>query len=192
MAAGRGRGWSLASALALLACGCVFDSDRDCGPNQVLQQDGLCRCAEGSSLLGNECVPQPVMPVIPEVGLGAACDELAKPCTDPLYPSCQTARNGDRYCTSTGCTSSTECPEGYFCNAGTSPSHCRRPYLGQGVRCETSAQCVGFDASGCATLLRTCAVVNCTETTCDPGYTCFDASILMAGLPKLCVHETVF
>ena len=177
--------------LVALASACVFDTERTCGPNQVLQPDGLCRCVEGSSLIGNQCLVSPTVGPPPEAGLGAACDESTKPCTDPLYPSCQVALNGDRYCTATGCTSNSQCPTGYFCNAETTPSHCRRPFVGQGAPCVTEAQCVGFDASGCATLLRTCAVLNCTPTSCDPGYTCFDAAILMAGLPKLCVPSSV-
>ena len=182
----------MAGAVALLTMsGCVFETDRHCGPNQELQQDGLCRCVPGTGIIGNECVKSPVILPPPEAGLGAACNPPDNPCTDPAFPSCEVALNGDKYCTFRGCTTNDECPETYYCDLKTTPGHCRRPYRGQGAPCTDNTQCVGFDASVCATLLRTCAVVNCPENACDPNYTCFDASALMAGLPKLCVPTSV-
>lgn len=180
---------SLCGSAALVAC--VYDDDDRCGANQVIDK-GLCRCAQGTTLMQGQCMPIVVPPPPPEMGLGTPCDPATKPCTDATYNSCQTALNGDRYCTSAGCTDSAQCPEKYQCAMGASGSYCRRPYTGQLTPCASSADCAAFDAQACATLLSRCLVRDCPENACDPGFTCFDpATVGGAGLPRVCVDSSV-
>ena len=178
-----------------LACACIVDDDARCSPKQFLD-DGLCRCIEGTMQVGNGCVASVLDASMdadggaaPEGGLGATCSAEA-PCTSPAYPSCQVAPSGAHYCTSTGCTGASDCPSGHACVTTGATSYCRRPYTGQGIPCESTATCTG-DARFCSSFLRTCLVPDCTEGSCDPGYTCFAAGEFMPGTPNVCVKSEI-
>lgn len=170
---------------ALGLAGCLVDADNRCGDNQVLQ-NGLCRCVEDAKLIGNECIVVDAA-VVPEMGQGAACEPTTQPCMDPAFPHCQKAPSGAYYCTSTGCTRNDDCTNGYLCVAATSPSYCRRPYVGQATPCETSADCAGYDATLCSTLAKVCLVRDCVADACDPDWSCYDASQVVPGAPFVCV-----
>jgi hypothetical protein len=194
-ALGGARGWTrvsgqLAVALTALLSACIYDTDNRCGPNQVLESE-FCVCAEGFKLMQTECVKVEVPPPPPPSGPGAVCDPTSNPCTDAIYATCQQALNGDRYCTSSGCKDTSECPETYRCITSGATSYCRRPYLGQNASCRSQADCAAYDANVCGTLLSKCLVKDCPTNPCDPDFTCFDPSMYTPGVPMLCVERAV-
>lgn len=180
-------------ALVGLFGACIIDEGDTCSDGQTLT-GGLCLCPAGATVVNNSCANPPIDAgggmldaalQLPEGGLGASC-EPSRPCSDARYASCQQAPSGERYCTSAGCTSSGDCPSGYSCMTGSSPSYCRRPYVGQEQPCTSSSMCTG-DATFCSPLLSVCMVPGCSDGSCDPGFTCFKASMYSPGTPDVCV-----
>jgi hypothetical protein len=180
--AARLTGALLAAALALT--GCLIDADHRCGDNQRLV-NALCVCAENYVLQAGSCVPAAAQNE-PDGGIGVACMPGSMRCADPEFSLCQTALSGRSYCTSTGCTSSAQCGPGFVCATGASPSYCRRLYEGQKQTCASTADCARFDAKYCVVQLGQCIVRDCQADSCDPDWTCFDLSQLLAGEPKVC------
>lgn len=185
------RRWGVALLVAAPLASCILDDRDRCSPGQVLDE-GLCRCADGGDAVGRACVSTlldaslDASQSVPEGGLGASCD-AQHPCTDPAFPQCQQAPSGERYCTSTGCASASDCTGGFQCAKGGAGTYCRRPYTGQGVPCATSETCTG-DARFCSSFLHLCLVEGCEPDSCDPGYRCFVASEFMPGVPNVCVE----
>lgn len=208
------RGWRLArlaSVLALLAPGCVLDTENPCGNGQVPWEgnEERCVCAEGYGYTPQGCVrcgehelpapgggcmcepqyargPSGVCEPVPE-GIGTPCTTDAE-CT-PGFPHCQPSAAGG-YCTKTGCASSAECA-GYACNTSGAPSFCQRPPFGAGQSCESDADCADTEAVFCDVFVsRTCLVPGCTVApadSCFEGFECCDLSGF--GLPTLCLPE---
>lgn len=172
-------------AVSLLSA-CLLDDER-CGPNMVLSQ-GLCMCVAGASVKNNVCVIVDAGGPAPMSGLGAVCSESV-PCTDQTAPLCQTALSGERYCTSTDCARDADCATGYRCITSGSGSYCRRPSTGQGETCATTADCEKFDAKFCSMTYKFCLIRDCTADSCDVGYTCWDASMIVPGAPFICRPE---
>jgi hypothetical protein len=192
--------------------GCVYDPDHRCGDNQVLSPDGRqCMCVEnavmtthGCTLCGaNEipgdgactCAPGYTRPT-PEAAcqqapsaLGLACDAASAPCTDPTYATCHVTAGTAGYCTKAGCTTAADCTNGYACDTGAVPAYCKRPPVGAGLACQTSADCAGTEATYCdAVVTHLCHVQGCTRTpdNCFPGYACCDLTPF--GVPQpICV-----
>lgn len=165
--------------------GCLVDSEQRCGDNQRLE-DGICLCALGHALQAGRCVEAASSRPAPDGGMGAACVPGSVPCSEPDFPLCQTAPSGASYCTSTGCKSDLECGAGFSCLTSASPSYCRRHYEGQRQRCTSTADCARFDAQHCVAQFGACVVRDCSADGCDPDWTCFPLSELIAGEPMVC------
>jgi hypothetical protein len=191
---------------------CVYDGDQPCGVGQVLDHEYLrCVCAPGSAYTpagcvacganevadaqGCSCVEGYVRPT-PDAacepapsGLGEACDENS-PCADPTYSQCVTSANGG-YCTNIGCGGPGDCQGGYACDTSAVPSVCRRPPVGQGRSCQTSADCADSEATYCDSFVtHSCLVQGCTLSPddCFTGSECCDLSGFNVPRP-ICVAE---
>lgn len=196
--------------LGLLAPGCVLDSDDLCGPNQVIWgDDQRCVCAEGTAYTPEGCVAcgenemaspagclcvagfarpaadQACAPI--PAGIGQTCTTDTD-CLNPDFARCQVDGANPGYCTSTGCGSRADCPSGYFCNTGASPTYCRPPE-GAGRPCTGPADCAGTDAIFCDTFVsQTCLVQDCNlaPDDCIAGSECCDLTNF--GIPlNLCI-----
>lgn len=201
----------LAVLLGLVAGACTLDSSDRCGPHQVIWGDNeRCVCEEGAALTPTGCVPcgeheEPgAMGCVCESGfsrpsadgacepapesLGAACS-ADKACADDTYDYCAMGGSQGDYCTSTGCTSSSECSSGYACVTGAAPSFCKRPPVGLGKSCTSPADCAGLEADFCDTFQsHQCLVQGCSLSPddCFEGWSCCDLSKF--GMPQpLCL-----
>jgi hypothetical protein len=177
----------LLATLAVVAC---VDSDDRCGPQRELDATtDVCVCKPGTVDQGTgDCVE-----VAPEeTGLGDACAE-SNPCTDPKFPECHTLDDGTGYCTKNDCTSNADCGGDYRCALEETPPYCHAPPTGQGTACESDDDCKDFEATFCSVgnpAGVVCLVRDCVDdSSCSPGYTCFDIGLIMPGLPKACVHQ---
>lgn len=186
--------------LLLLGDGCLIDSDRCdahqvkvhdenfslcvCEPNAVFAprgygcipcgeneevQNGLCACKAGFSKATTDaaCAMSQA---------GAACS-ATEPC-GAEFPYCATGG----YCSRTGCTTAADCPGGWSCELDGSTHFCRRPPTGVGVSCTSSADCAGFEANYCETLMaHTCMLFGCAAkaVTCPNEWACCDFSSLI-------------
>lgn len=199
---------ALWSALAVVAAGCVLDTDDRCGPNQVaFEGDERCVCAPGSAYTPDGCVPcgsnevESPTGCICEVGFtrgdDGACAEVSggigtlcttdAECLNPTYPHCQ-ASPGGSYCTAQNCDAG--CDGGFACNLAGSPSYCQRPSTGVGVPCTSDADCAGNDANYCELFVsRTCLVRDCSVApeSCFTGSEC--CSFPGTPIPNLCLAE---
>jgi len=124
--------------------------------------------------------------------MGRACDALSGPCTDPKYAICHVTSGSTAYCTS-GCTTSADCQGGYACDATTGPaywpSYCKRPPVGAGQACQSSADCAGTEATYCDLVVtHQCLVQGCKRTPddCFSGTQCCDLSVFGVAQP-VCV-----
>jgi hypothetical protein len=194
------------------ASACVYDSDKRCGPNQVLDSTALetCVCdahsvatATGCTPCGSNEVPSPsgcqcatgygrasasdpcTLGTVTS-SAGASCDPATASCTDAKYNFCFAETGKVAYCTSQRCTSNTDCPDTYACDNRVTPSVCRKPPEGMGKTCSSDTDCAGTEATLCNLFAQTCVVKDCNVTTndCFPGYTCCDLS-------KIGVNATV-
>lgn len=175
---------ALACLVLATTAGCLVDSDAPCGANQDLDDDGACVCVAGTGLDddGHRCIAMEPAPP----GLGLACDETS-PCADPGYSRCQISEASDDYCTSEGCSSSSDCEAGYACRETQSDSYCERPPLGQGAACTSDEDCADGEATYCESQISNqCLVSGCEVGSCFEGSTCCDLRSL--GAPDtLCV-----
>jgi hypothetical protein len=155
-----------------------------CGPNAITNASGACECSSGyvATATGCEAIA---------TGLGAACAEGSKPCTDATYSTCHSAPPAEGYCTKTGCTVATDCSDGYACDTSAAPAYCRRPPSGAGAPCTSSADCASGEATYCDTYAsHSCLVQGCSlaPDNCFPGTECCDLSAF--GVPQpLCVPQ---
>jgi hypothetical protein len=174
----------LSAGLAVPSC---VDSDDRCGSERELDATGVCICKAGTVDQGGTCVEVVEAPS----GLGDACDESAL-CSDPLFPDCHAAEGEPGFCTKNDCTSSDECGKGYHCALDETPAYCRPP-TGQGAPCDSDDDCKDFDATFCSIgnpAGVVCLVRDCVDdTSCSPGYGCFDLGMFMPGLPKVCTPQ---
>lgn len=153
-----------------------------CGENEV-QENEQCVCAAGfeRDAQSGACAMS---------GLGAACS-ADEPCTDPRYPDCQLVDESSGYCTVLGCVDSEACGGAFACDLNASPSYCRRPPVGQGAPCATSADCAETEATFCDTFVsNVCIVEGCAVggDDCFVGWSCCD--LAPVGLDRrLCVTD---
>jgi hypothetical protein len=192
--------------VALLAPCCLYDPDERCDANQRLEGE-LCVCVEGSVLVdgvcqscgphetarGAECVCDPGYVRGPTgecatSALGEACAPGETPCAAGTFDTCIDDPGG-AYCSSTGCTAQEDCPEPYACDTDATPSFCRRPPLGLGEPCASSADCAGFEAAYCELIQsHTCQVADCaSDDDCFVGWGCCDLTPF--SLPTMCVPD---
>lgn len=155
-------------------------------PKNEKVQGSACVCEAGyvRASEGEPCEPPPTS------GPGAPCSASAA-CEDADFAYCAEASNGDRYCTSEGCQTSADCPEGYACADGAGGRYCQRSPLGQGVSCEADADCASYEATFCEPLLsHTCLVQGCEVggSGCFEGWQCCDVSAYGMPIP-ICVPE---
>jgi hypothetical protein len=201
------------SGIITAALACTFDPDDRCGPNQEMYGDDVrCVCVTGAVLTpggcvlcdanempgasGCECAPGYERPAdggaceeSAMTGQGADCD-AATPCADPLATHCETAASGMGYCTTTDCPA-TACTGDYACDEAVSPTVCRRPPVGQGRSCASSADCAGTEATFCDTVESdSCLVQGCSLSAddCFIGWSCCDLSSLGLATP-LCLPD---
>jgi hypothetical protein len=166
---------------AMTQNGCVA-----CGEHEV-PGDGGCDCVAGYA----RPAPGAACALVPQ-GLGAACG-AQNPCVDPKYNTCIDGgapsdgggdAGGAGYCTNSGCVTSSDCSNGYACDPSAPPPVCRRPPVGQGTPCMSSADCAGTEATFCDTVVsHSCLVQGCTlsPNDCFVGWTCCDLSTF--GVP---------
>jgi hypothetical protein len=206
----------LLSLAALLAgaVGCVYDPNHRCDDYEVLSADGRqCVCMPGAAMTAHGCTLCGANEVAgngtcdcvagysrPAPGLacqqvpsaqGAACDTLSAPCTDPTYTTCHVTNGTAGYCTNVGCTTSAECPNGYACAVDAQPPYCRRPPVGAGRACQTSADCASSEATYCDSFMtHQCLVQGCAlaPDNCFAGTVCCDLTSF--GVPQpICVQS---
>jgi hypothetical protein len=194
-----------AEGTAYTPTGCV-----PCGENEQASPAG-CVCAAGSARASatEPCVPcgehetaspsgcvceagfsrtDPAAPCteLSAGGSGVACAVDAE-CVNPDYPHCQLRANGTGYCTNTGCTTDTECAEGFRCVTSSSPTICKLPPEGAGRPCMGDAECAGSEALYCDTFMSSsCLVRDCSldPDDCFPGMECCDVGF---GVPPICI-----
>jgi hypothetical protein len=173
--------------LAVFAAVSCVDSDDRCGDDRVLDAaTDVCVCKPGTIDQGSACVEMPPA----GGGLGAACEDSSA-CADPAFPDCHTLDDGSGYCTKNDCTSNDDCGQDFRCALEETPAYCHAPPTGQGVACESDDDCADFDATFCSVgspFGVVCLVPDCVDdTSCSPGYTCFDIGMFMPGMPKVCL-----
>jgi hypothetical protein len=202
--------FALLAGAALAFVACTIDSNNRCDDREVLYGDTRCVCAEGFAMSDHgcvscgdheiagpsgcgcaegyarasaqaACVPKPS-------GQGDACDGTTA-CPDPVYSHCQITAGASGYCTSTGCASSANCTGGYACDATGAPAFCKRPPIGAGKACTSTADCAETEATFCETFMtHQCLVQGCTvaPNNCFEGMQCCDLSAF--GLPQpICI-----
>jgi hypothetical protein len=200
------------AAIAVCALACGYDPSDRCSPNQVLDGE-YCVCAPGYVITArgdgfSDCKPCGVN----EVAEGGRCVCAAgshrsaadQPCSAGSAglacadasacgadaPVCFHPTAASGYCTTPGCATGAACPAGWTCESDASGSHCKRPPVGQGATCASSAQCAAYEATLCgAPYLGQCLVEGCAvgaPGACSPGFNCCDLTAL--GLAKtVCV-----
>jgi hypothetical protein len=202
-AAGRGRSGVMLGIFVLALCAsasaCVYDSDEVCDHDRDLKS-GQCVCKKGTVDKDGRCVKSEAKPAAMPAndaggsdggpaGIGASCSH-DDPCQGELG-FCLIAQDQDEgYCTKQGCSADADCGDAFYCS-NESPRNCRRFPTGQGDPCTTQDDCKGYDASYCTIgnpFGVACAVPYCTEGSCPPDLTCFDASMFSPGTPKLCTE----
>lgn len=192
---------------ALLAPGCLVDLDDRCGDNQRYDaQQGTCTCQAGYALVGNSCTacaenevgspdgcvcaegfvrPTPEAVCEPLAGLGQECASDAE-CGDERYPHCRLEPAADAgYCTSIDCSSGEDCPTDFGCNSRATPSFCEMPPSGLGKACSSSAECEGYTAQYCETVVaHSCVVNDCAPdpNKCHGDWVCCDIALLSQSL----------
>jgi hypothetical protein len=194
---------SSCAALALLALlsACYVDPDQRCGDHQ--EYDGMrCICADGYGLVGTECLKcgkheegslsgcacsegylrlTAEGPCEEAGGLGTECAKDAD-CLDARYPHCRAADDGG-YCTKLDCETSDDCDTSvdYACNTREDPSFCERPPAGLGTMCTDTADCDGFAADFCESIVsKVCLPGGCKENAeqCHGDWVCCDITVL--------------
>jgi len=198
--------------LLAAAAGCTYDPNQRCDENQALSSDGRqCICVPGAAMTAHGCtlcganeipgngicdcapgysrpMPSAACQAAP-AALGLACDTASAPCTDPAYTTCHVTSGTTGYCTSAGCTTSSDCSGGYACDTTTPPTFCKRPPVGAGQACQSNAECAGTEATYCdLTVSHQCLVQGCTVTpdNCFSGTVCCDLSKFGVAQP-ICV-----
>jgi hypothetical protein len=161
------------------------DGCTPCGAHEVVA-GAACVCAEGYTRASEEAPCEPV-----PAGLNAACDPGGVACADEQFAYCRATGDAAGYCTSSGCETSADCPDGYACAEDGEIRYCKRPPTGQGAPCESSADCAGYEAAYCETFVEhACFVSGCTSSpdSCHEGWECCDLSTYIPDL-TLCVEE---
>ncbi len=185
---------------------CVFQTDRQCGPNMVLTAENICTCEPDAVFAPDtygacvKCGPNQVVQagacactagfvaasdgvcVVKPEGLGDTCNPAASACPSPNYAFCQPA--GEQgYCTKAGCAGAADCPGGFACDTTQAGGVCKRPPTGQGLPCMGAQMCAGTEATFCAPVLNQCLVEGCNPAanTCSAGYLCCDLTALGAA-----------
>jgi len=208
------RALTVGGAVSLLAASCIYDPDHRCGPNQHLSGLKTCTCDDGLVLQGETCVPcgedqisQGGVCVCKDGytraagdagtcvlgGPGTPCDLTASEsgCNDPAYLVCRDHGGGIGYCTAS-CTADNDCPHGFSCDTTSSPASCKMRAVGEGDKCNATADCAGKDATYCEnTLVHECLVSGCSTTnalSCSEGWICCDLHSLGLAL-TLCAPE---
>jgi hypothetical protein len=196
--------------LVLGSSSCLYGDSR-CSPGQVLYNDAVCACPEGSTFTPQGCIRCGENEVAGPTGctcapgfsrtsaevacteappaLGLECDTASAPCADPHYSHCQVVSGTRGYCTTSGCASSAECEGGYACDTRATPSYCRRRPIGLHTPCEGPETCADTEAKWCDTFMMTgCIVQGCSVASqdCFEGYQCCDLSAFGVPTP-LCL-----
>jgi hypothetical protein len=201
----------LSGVIAAAWSGCVLDSNR-CGPNEMIYPGSeveRCICVENAANTGTGCVlcGENEVPGGPScvcapgfvrgtggaceaapAGLGAPCS-ATMPCTDATFTHCATSANGQGYCTTAGCTDSTQCTNGYACDLTAATPYCKRPPVGAGMSCTSNTDCAGTEATYCDTFVQhACLVEGCavSPNNCFSGTECCDLSGFGIPMP-ICI-----
>ena len=191
---------------ALAGSGCLFDSEKRCGPamtyvtaanacvcdSDAIAVPGGCQvCAADEVPSGGKCACAPGKTksadniCVTVAGLGDACDTASAPCTDATYSYCAVDGSGTAGTCTKQCASNTDCGATYTCARWEAQPYCRT-FDGVGATCATSADCTG-DAKYCETAQsHVCLISGCSLTAndCPRDLTCCDFSNF--GLGTLC------
>jgi hypothetical protein len=180
----------LLGGLAMVAlASCVYDSNKRCGPNQILQMDngGQCVCDDLSVGTADGCVPCGTNEVAGATGCQCAPGFGKSGPTDPCTlgggvidaGSSNSQADADSAAQQEVCTTDNDCTGGAACDLKVSPSICRTPPLGLGKACTSTSDCAGTEATFCDVMVtKACAVQGCSlaPDNCFPGYICCDLS----------------
>lgn len=154
----------LALTLTILAA-CLYDPDDRCGADQVLSENGVCRCEEGMVAIDARCVPCGEH----EVAAGDHCsceDGYARDATGACVPA---AEVGDAWPTGQGdaCESATDCE-------GNQAAYCESFFLHQclveGCIAEGAAPC--SDGWLCCDFTGVAGISVCVDGALLEGGTC--------------------
>lgn len=190
------------------ATSCLPENTAQCGTEQGLV-DGACVCPEGYLIRGEECVACGPNEVVQGKQCVCApgyerdkkdrCQLVAVPAPPPgtsSAPPCDGgdcgAPTADAADDATACVDTEDCPGNAYCDLTVTPAACREPPTGQGTTCASDADCAGFEASYCETVVsRTCLVSNCSPSlnNCSDDFLCCDFASM--GLPSLCVSKAL-
>jgi branched-chain amino acid transport system substrate-binding protein len=92
--------------------------------------------------------------------------------------------------TGKACNNTLDCNDGDYCDKSQTPAVCTPPPSGQGEPCSSDADCEGYEADYCDTLVSyTCMKQGCSEelNDCSDDRICCDYAWL--GLPSLCIDK---
>lgn len=154
-----------------------------CAPDSVIDDDGVgCKaCGENEQAQRDECVCREGY-----VRTGGVCSasSLGAPCTSSDgcasdFPICVIDDAGG-YCSSQGCTSSSDCQPTWFCETAT----CKKPPPGYRQACESPADCAGTAATFCDSFqTHSCLIEGCGAGAPCPGdWSCCRIELLGVSL----------
>jgi hypothetical protein len=172
---------------------CVYDSNKRCGPHQVLQATGeeVCVCDEHSATTATGCVPCGTNEVVGTTGCqcapGFGKSGPTEPCTLGVDAGSSNSQpDADSTAQQGACTTDEDCTGGAACDLKVSPSVCRTPPVGLGKTCAAASDCAGTEATYCDSFVtKSCQVEGCSlaPDNCFSGYICCDLS--KYGVAKL-------
>lgn len=144
-----------------------------CGANED-SAAGKCVCKTGFTRAVDGAACQPVVGSV----LGSSCSG-SQPCVGD-NGFCATAEPSP-YCTTTGCTRSTDCEVNWRCDKSGAQSYCRKPPSGLGEACSGSSDCAGKEATYCSSTIRACLVNDCAQAkvSCPNGSFCCDLTMFV-------------
>jgi len=153
-----------------------------CGKNREVQ-NGVCTCTEGfvPAADGDGCEASDI---------GASCIQDDDCASSSPYG---VANKTQPYCSSSGCSSNSDCPGGWTCEASNDTRYCRKPITGLGVQCTTNDNCAGFEANYCENLqTHTCILQGCAvqDVVCPSEWLCCDYSALLGAPLSTCISPS--
>jgi hypothetical protein len=173
------------AASALLASGCLVDSDERCGDSLVENDIGACVCPNGQVPGDSGCVPCGEN----ERAAGGQCVCEQGFSRTSATASCELVTD-EPGCTGSDCpvdgecASSADCASPMLCDLYGS-GECVDPPMGLGDTCASDADCAGTDATYCELYQSlTCVIQGCKEDggLCPGDMQCCDFAILSRSL----------
>ena len=155
--------------LNFFSTACVSDADK-C-------DDMMLRKATGT-MRSDMCIPKPDSDTIMDTNTDETAPDAGQ---DASLPD-----------DDTGCTENADCPDNDYCDFTLALPVCVPPATGEDVSCDSPADCAGFEADYCESMVSfTCLVDKCSPeaNNCSKDHICCDFSSY--GLPSLCVARAL-